>query len=319
MVAGKYYRFKVDFIERLVTANLTFYVESLLISNQIIPSYNLKYPKELGGAASIDYNSSCPVGYKLNHLPNPTSWVPVWGDGKEIGIEKWDDGDTENGNGWMGDCSGVEAGWVWVGGSPTSADTWTKCSSGFYQNNEANPEYWVSIWGDGYRVGSEVWDDGDYVSGDGWQGDWALIESGNICVGGSPTSYDSCSECPSGYIPNSDKDKWIEKWGNGLQTSSEVWDDGNNVSGDGWMGDCSAVEVNWICLGGNETNPDLCEKCPLGYTNNTAHTEWVLIQSSENMGMIVNISKGSIGVGVILNLISAALGASSDSCSLMFI
>ena len=51
-------------------------------------------------------------------------------------------------------------------------------------------EAWVPIWGDGLRLGSEKWDDGNNLDGDGCKGDCSAIEPSWDCSGGSMTSKD---------------------------------------------------------------------------------------------------------------------------------
>ena len=72
------------------------------------------------------------TGFYQNSLSNPTTWVTHCGDGIRTGSEKWDDGNTVNGDGWSSDCLTIESSWVWTGGSLTSKDT---CTSDKLFNN----------------------------------------------------------------------------------------------------------------------------------------------------------------------------------------
>ena len=67
-----------------------------------------------------------------------------------------------------------------------------------------NPTTWVSKCGDGIKAGTEVWDDGNAISGDGWSRDWLNIEDGWICVGSYFGVTDICSQWDQGYGPNPD-------------------------------------------------------------------------------------------------------------------
>ena len=110
----------------------------------------------------------------------------------------------------------------------------------------SNPTTCITRWGDALRAGSEVWDDGNAVSGDGWLNTWTSIEDGFVWSGGSLTSKDIWTKWSSGYYQNSSKDQCISKWGDGLRVSPEYWDDGNTVSGDGWRSNCQLVETDYI-------------------------------------------------------------------------
>ena len=99
-----------------------------------------------------------------------------------------------------------------------------------------------SVWTDGYRTGSEVWDDSNKIDGDGCSSTWT-IESGWGCYGGGTYS----------------KDSW-EVWGDGIRFSSLAWDDGNSVSGDGWSSTwLTETKAGYIWLGGTSTTKDTWE------------------------------------------------------------
>ena len=113
-----------------------------------------------------------------------SQWVTFWGDGLRVGSEKWDDENTKSGDGCKSDWSSVESGYVCSGGNSTSKDKWTICANGYYQNDASNPTTCVTKWGDGIRKGSEAWDDGNAVSGDGCPSDCLKVEDGWIWFGG---------------------------------------------------------------------------------------------------------------------------------------
>ena len=48
------------------------------------------------------------------------TWYEVWGDGKNLGQWAWDDGNTNNADGWDSWCS-IEENAAWSGGSSTTA------------------------------------------------------------------------------------------------------------------------------------------------------------------------------------------------------
>ena len=216
-------------------------------------------------------------GFYQNDPINPTLWVSHWGDGLEVGTEKWDDGNTASGDGWKSDWSGVETSWVWDGGSSTTKDTCTFWSSGFYQNDPINPTIWVTHWGDGLRAGTEKWDDGNTSGGDGCKLDWSSVEASWVWDGGTPTTIDKWSFCSSGFYQNNPLNPtvWVTHCGDGLRAGSEKWDDGNTINKDGWSSTCSSIESGWVWRGGTPISQDFWEKWSLGFVpNNTTNPEY---------------------------------------------
>jgi large repetitive protein len=215
----------------------------------------------------------------------------VWGDGKRVGAEEWDDGGSSSGdgcsNGWT-----IETGYTCTGGSFATTDT---CSP---------------VWGDSKRVGSEGWDDGGTVTGDGWNSNW-FVETGWTWTGGSLTTADTCSEiwgdgkrfnsvatyCDDGNNILGDGcdtnwaveggwtcsggastavDSWTEVWGDGkrFNSVSTYWDDGGTIAGDGWDNNWF-VETGWTWTGGSATTSDTCtEICGDGKRFNSVATYW---------------------------------------------
>ena len=98
-----------------------------------------------------------------------------------------------------------------------------------------------SICGDGFRTGAEAWDDGNKNNWDGWSSAWS-IESGWICSGGSQAN----------------KDIWSEICGDGIRFNpiTTYWDDGNNISLDGWDSVCN-VENGWKWTDGTNFTKDI--------------------------------------------------------------
>ena len=74
------------------------------------------------------------------------TWLDIWGDGKKYTTDPTfcDDGNKISKDG-CNSTWGVEVGWIWGGGTPTSKDIW------------------IEIWGDGIRfnVNATYWDDGN--------------------------------------------------------------------------------------------------------------------------------------------------------------
>ena len=101
----------------------------------------------------------------------------------------------------------------------STKDTCTKCGSGFYQNDSSNPTTWVTSWGDGLRVGTEKWDDGNTSNGDGCPSDCLLIEVTFVWSGGSSSSKDVWYACIGIYKTNSSQSKWISA---SINTTSKV-------------------------------------------------------------------------------------------------
>ena len=186
-------------------------------------------------------------------------WVGIWGDGKRVASELWDDGDNIDNKGWKSDWSGAINGWHCSGGNPTTKDTWVEqCGDGYItvseqceDGNVANLDGWSStcqieagwtwvnnaaltsstwtpICGDGRRVTGEMWDDGDNTDNKGWKSDWSGAINGWHCSGGNPTT----------------KDTWVEQCGDGYITVSEQCEDGNVANIDGWSSTCQ-IEAGW--------------------------------------------------------------------------
>lgn len=235
-----------------------------------------------GTLTNPDVCSKWTSGLYQNDATTPTLCVPHWGDGFKEGNEKWDDGNTVNGDGCKGDWTKVEIGWVCIDGNNVTADTWTEWTPGFNQDNESNPEVWVTTCGDGFEAGSEKWDDGNNNEGvDGCKADCSSVDDGWVCSGGSSTSSDTCSLWADGFYQDNaiNPEVWIVVWGDGVKSGAEVWDDGNTDAGDGWAADCLSIESNWVCRGGNPTSIDLCYLCHSGWVPNslTSPETWIEI------------------------------------------
>ena len=148
--------------------------------------------------------------------------------------------------------------------------------NGYYQNDVSNPTLWVSKWGDGIKVSSEAWDDGNLISGDGCSS-VCTIESGFAWSGGTIYAKDTWVAWTSGLYTNTDQSQCIPHCGDGFRAGSEKCDDGNTSSGDGCLSDCSSVEAGFVCSCGNPTSKDTCTKWDKGFYQNDASnpTKWV--------------------------------------------
>ena len=186
---------------------------------------------------------------------------------------RWDDGNTNNGDGWSSTWY-TESGWTCTGGSSTTPDFW-------------------EVWGDGKRFTTNTiyCDDGNKIYGDGWSSGW-FTEYGWNCTGGTSTTPDVWSEkCGDGRRYNTNatycddyntnngdgwsstctiedgftcsggnsytRDTWKDICGDGRRfvSNSTFCDDGNTQSGDGWSSTCTK-ETGWYWYGGTSTSPD---------------------------------------------------------------
>ena len=186
-----------------------------------------------------------------------------------MGSEIWDDGNTVSGDGCSADWSTIEPGYICSGSVCTR---WTGGKS-----PDAPKSSCIIQCGDGFRAGSEVWDDGNTSSGDGCSSDWSTIESGYAWTGGSLTSKDTCTLWSAGFYPDSAKANWVPTWGDGLRAGSEAWDDANTSSGDGCSNDCTSIEVKYVWVGGSTTSKDTCFTCAKGYTPSSIKNQCVPI------------------------------------------
>ncbi|CAI2370222.1 unnamed protein product [Moneuplotes crassus] len=136
----------------------------------------------LGGSITTkSVCTECPQGYHQNNPSNPTSCVTQCGDGYQVGTEVCDDGNNVDGDGCKSDCSAIETSWACSGGSSAAKSVCTECTQGLYQNDPSNPTECISKCGDGYRLGSEVCDDGNIIDDDGCSYDCTEIEVGWKC------------------------------------------------------------------------------------------------------------------------------------------
>ena len=145
------------------------------------------------------------------------------------------------------------------------------CPTGFYNNLASSPTSWATLWGDGIKAGSETWDDGNTVDGDGCQANWGVVTTGFVCSGGSIIAKDTWIQCTRGFYPNTDKNQWITKCGDAIKAGSEGWEDGNSSNGDGCSSNC-VVEDGYKCSGGSIYSIDTWTKWSKGFYTDYSNT-----------------------------------------------
>lgn len=154
LVQDQFYEIQIDWSDIINDASISLEWSYTSQPQVVIPSTNFWVP-EYVDSSPYTVTVVCPTGYEGDYVSTPNVCVEKCGDGLEVGTEACDDGNTNSADGCAADCSTVEAGWVCSGGSSTSADTCTQCTSGWYQDNPTNPENCVSQCGDGFEVGTE--------------------------------------------------------------------------------------------------------------------------------------------------------------------
>ena len=119
-----------------------------------IPTESI-YKPEFDHNSPLNDSLDCFDGYSAVIKNGIPGWDVVWGDSKKHDRENWDDGNSNNGDGWSSECE-IEDYWIWSGGNVTNRDTWSRCPSGQSAPDGKKCQY---IWGDGVRGGEdEEWD-----------------------------------------------------------------------------------------------------------------------------------------------------------------
>ena len=317
LTSNTYYSLVIYYFQDTGPLGITIEWESPSVTRQIIPSSQY-FTTENVGSSPFQISINCLDGYTSSDPSSPTMWVSIWGDGKKVGAEVWDDGNSQNGDGCKGDWSSIETGYVWSGGSSTSKDIWTKCTNGYYQNS--SKDKCVSKCGDGLRISEEKWDDGNSQNGDGCKGDWSLIETGYVWSGGSSTSKDVWSKWGRGFYQNdsSNPSICITKWGDGIRAELEMCDDGNVVSGDGWAGDWSKIEDGWVWVGSYFGLTDICLQWDPGYGSDPDYTQCIGSDVPRNVQSLAVASSVAAYSGVSTNLVVTGFSSSSSASSNSF-
>ena len=187
------------------------------------------------------------------------------------------------------------------------------CLSGYTGSNPSSLTTWKEICGDGIKVGSEQWDDGNTVNGDGWSSTWK-IENSSACSGGSSTTKDTWKIWSNGFYQNdpANPTTWVTKWGDGIRAGNEAWDDGNRIDGDGWSSNCLSIENGWRWSNTIKINREIWLKWDIGYVNNENWTEWVDGNIPRNSKMIALFTLIAISLGISLNLLISALTSATS-------
>lgn len=143
-------------------------------------------------------------------------------------MEQCDDGNYVAGDGCSNTCQ-VEPKWACSEGTSTTITTWNDfCGDGFVITRSV-PSYC---------------DDGNKISGDGWNSSW-LTEAKWTWTGGTSVTPDACQDI----------------WGDGfvVQVLKGYWDDGNLIDGDG-CNSTWAIEDGYYCTAGSDTSASFCKK-----------------------------------------------------------
>ena len=132
------------------------------------------------------------------------------------------------------------------------------------------------LWGDGIKVGSEKWDDGNLINNDGCQAD-CTISTGFVWAGGTIVVKDTCVYWTTGLYPNAAQTQWIPHWADSRRAGSEACDDGNLVDGDGCSSSCT-IESGYSCSGGSVTSKDTWAKWDPGYIQDISNpSKWITV------------------------------------------
>ncbi len=157
--------------------------------------------------------------------------VAICGDGVVEGAEACDDGNLDNTDACLNDCSAARCGDTWLqGGVEACDDGNTADGDGCSASCEEE-----SACGDGVTDPGEECDDGNGDPLDGCTNDClarncgdGLLDSGEACDDGNLISGDGCRD-----------DCTVEICGDMRFDPGEDCDDGNNVGGDGCRADCT--------------------------------------------------------------------------------
>ncbi|CAI2371112.1 unnamed protein product [Moneuplotes crassus] len=145
----------------------------------LIPSESYASAEDIG-TSPLQVSAACLDKYE--QTPSTTDQCrPKCGDGYVISPEVCDDNNTVSGDRCSFDCTAIELSWYCLGGSSTSKSVCAECSNWFYLNDPSSPSECTTKCSDGYRVGSEVCDDGDIVDEDGCSSDCSETEVGWKC------------------------------------------------------------------------------------------------------------------------------------------
>ena len=128
--ANTYYPTFIEFQKYTGNSKLQLYwIRPGQSAEEIVPQENLWFDHYYGGQR-LEINVACPVGYSVSEFEGEAFCHKTWGDGFRIEDEKWDDLNTNNGDGcnsnWV-----VEEGFICTGGNATVSDKWIRCPVGY--------------------------------------------------------------------------------------------------------------------------------------------------------------------------------------------
>ncbi|CAI2364405.1 unnamed protein product [Moneuplotes crassus] len=275
LTAGEYYQGYIEYGQTGNDAliNLTWMYPGQ--PEEIIPSSAFFGPEYVGD--QIELSILCTNGtYKIFSSGRPIC-QPVCGDGFKVDPEECDDDNSDDFDGCSSLCA-IESMHSCAGGSPTQKDTCVQCIDGTSPNNHKSN--CIASCGDGMKHSTEACEDSNIDSGDGCDSD-CNPEPNYICIGGTATTFDTCSPCPQGFPPNSARTSCEPLCGDGLRVKNEECDDGNLVDGDGCNSDCQ-IEDEYICNGGTAQTKNSCSKCSEWYEPDQSKTSCVFVPDSYN-------------------------------------
>jgi hypothetical protein len=127
------YRIIVEYQEITMNAGAILFIQTTSLGFVAIPSSNWIIREGYAGGNLLRVSSSCAVGYQYNHPTNPTAWVEIWGDGRRVGIEEWDDANLIDSDGWS-QLWKIDKDYICLGGSISSRDFCSKCPVAYTSN-----------------------------------------------------------------------------------------------------------------------------------------------------------------------------------------
>ena len=238
-----------------------------------------------GPITARDAWSLCPAGKYQNYYKSLC--VTRCGDGLRVTPEVCDNQNTVNGDGWSSDWLSIETNYFCIGGTWSSKDVCTLWNNGYYFNNSSFPTACVTIWGEGFLVGTEQWDDENAVNGDGWSST-CTIETNKkwVCHGGTSTSYDNCEVCGNGFNVNDNTNpryctSVCDDW---LRVGSEVWDTGG-LSNSPWMKGWATILVGFVCTEDDSSGADHWSAWPNSLSTNYDQSSWEVKPATYSIGI----------------------------------
>ena len=197
---------------------------------------------------------------------------------------------------------------------------------GYIVNNNINPVgkqtyYYNSVLLNAFQTYTILIDFADWVSNTEIQLYWKTSTVSNQTIPAenlsipydvSSSPYQVTVNCPTGYtVGGSAINQWVTFCGDGLVYGSEKWDDSNNVNGDGWSSDWTAIENGWIWLNGSTIHKSEWSKWDSGYQSNSNHTQWEVSNASNEVTITEAVTSLIIAVTALSNVVSLIKSQSS--------